>query len=88
VPTGRPAPAGRRAAVVCADRVQVGVTEKTARRRVHSLADSGVIQIAAVTDPRLLGYGAAALIGISATSAEPPSVTAERLLQIPRSTTS
>jgi DNA-binding Lrp family transcriptional regulator len=62
---------------------RVGVTEKTARRRVHSLADSGVIQIAAVTDPRLLGYGAAALIGISATSAEPPSVTAGRLLQIP-----
>lgn len=61
---------------------RVGVTEKTARRRVHSLADSGVIQIAAVTDPRLLGYGAAALIGISATSAEPPSVTAEHLLQI------
>jgi DNA-binding Lrp family transcriptional regulator len=61
----------------------VGVTEKTARRRVRTLAESGVIQIAAVTDPRLLGYGAAALIGISPTSAELPSATAERLLQIP-----
>jgi DNA-binding Lrp family transcriptional regulator len=62
---------------------RVGVTEKTARRRVRSLVDSGVIQIAAVTDPRLIGYGAAALIGISATSAEPLSATVEHLLQIP-----
>jgi DNA-binding Lrp family transcriptional regulator len=62
---------------------RVGITEKTARRRVRLLAESGVIQIAAVTDPRLLGYGAAALIGISPTSAEPPSATAGHLLAIP-----
>lgn len=43
---------------------ELGVTEKTARRRVQALVDGGVIQITAVTDPALLGYRAAALLGI------------------------
>lgn len=41
---------------------EVGVTEKTVRRRVRELIDDGVIRITAVTDPDVLGYGAAALL--------------------------
>src|SRR3954471_10506974 len=43
----------------------VGVTEKTARRRTHALLDAGVIHITAITDPRTLGYRSAALAGIT-----------------------
>jgi Lrp/AsnC family transcriptional regulator for asnA, asnC and gidA len=42
----------------------VEISEKTARRRVTALLESGVIEITAVTDPALLGYGAAALLGV------------------------
>jgi DNA-binding Lrp family transcriptional regulator len=42
----------------------VGVTEKTVRRRVQGLVDSGAIHITAVTDPRTLGYEFAALAGL------------------------
>ncbi len=42
----------------------VGVTEKTARRRVQGLLESGTIHITAVTDPRTLGYEFAALAGL------------------------
>jgi Lrp/AsnC family transcriptional regulator for asnA, asnC and gidA len=43
---------------------QVGVAEKTVRRRVRELREGGVIDITTVTDPQLLGYGAMALAGI------------------------
>jgi Lrp/AsnC family transcriptional regulator for asnA, asnC and gidA len=43
----------------------IGITEKTARRRLLSLIDDGVIVVTAVTNPALLGYRAAAMLGVS-----------------------
>jgi DNA-binding Lrp family transcriptional regulator len=43
---------------------EVGVTERTVRRRVNQLLTNGIVQITTVTDYELLGYGAAALVGI------------------------
>jgi len=43
---------------------EVGLSEAAVRRRVQRLKDSGVMQIVAITDPLLLGYGREALIGI------------------------
>jgi DNA-binding Lrp family transcriptional regulator len=43
---------------------ELGVTEKTIRRRVGDLLDGDVIQIGTVTQPELLGYHAMALVGI------------------------
>jgi Lrp/AsnC family transcriptional regulator for asnA, asnC and gidA len=43
----------------------LGVTEKTVRRHVERLRDSGLINIAIVADPRLLGYGSSALLGLT-----------------------
>jgi Lrp/AsnC family transcriptional regulator for asnA, asnC and gidA len=53
---------GRRAyGAIAAD---VGLSEAGVRRRVQRLKESGVMQIVAITDPGLLGYGREALIGI------------------------
>lgn len=43
---------------------EVGITEKTARKRVNELIKRDVIQITAVTDPELLGYRAIALVAV------------------------
>jgi Lrp/AsnC family transcriptional regulator for asnA, asnC and gidA len=51
----------------------VGITEKTARRRVADLRNSGRIDIVPVTDPRSLGYGAAALLGVTSDGSRPLS---------------
>src|SRR5580693_1421592 len=53
---------GRRAYGAIA--TEVGLSEAGVRRRVQRLKDSGVMQIVAITDPLLLGYGREALIGI------------------------
>jgi Lrp/AsnC family transcriptional regulator for asnA, asnC and gidA len=42
----------------------LGIAEKTVRRRVQELRDSGVIEITTVTDPELLGFEAMALVGV------------------------
>jgi Lrp/AsnC family transcriptional regulator for asnA, asnC and gidA len=60
----------------------VGVTEKTARRRVQSLLESGAIHITAVTDPRTLGYHAAALVGIGVDGSRPAAEVAASLTAI------
>jgi DNA-binding Lrp family transcriptional regulator len=44
---------------------RTGVTEKTARRKVSKLIDEAYIQVTAVTDPSLLGYGAMGLACIT-----------------------
>ncbi len=59
------------------------LTERTIRTRVRNLIDSGIIQIAAVTDPRALGYHSSALLGLTTDPAAPASGTAARLLSIP-----
>ena len=53
---------GRRAYGAIAE--EVGLSEAAVRRRVQRLKDSGVMQIVAITDPQLLGYGREALVGI------------------------
>lgn len=44
---------------------RLGVTERTARRKVAGLQSRGVVQIAAVTDPEVLGYSSMALLGLT-----------------------
>ena len=43
----------------------LGIPEKTARRRVHELVEDGVIHITTVSYPGLLGYEAMAMVGIT-----------------------
>ncbi|MGE0505092.1 MAG: Lrp/AsnC family transcriptional regulator [Solirubrobacterales bacterium] len=50
----------------------LGITEKTVARRVERLLADHVIEITTATDPSLLGYRAAALIGVSCDGAVPP----------------
>jgi len=61
---------------------ETGLAEKTVRNRVRKLLDAGIIQIAAVTDPRALGYRAAALLGITTDPVHPASEIALSLLRI------
>jgi len=42
----------------------VGLSEAAVRQRVQRLIDSGVMQIVAVTDPRVLGFNRQAMIGL------------------------
>lgn len=44
---------------------QVGVSEGTVRRRVSRLRDNDIMQIVAVVEPQYLGWGAAAMVGVS-----------------------
>jgi Lrp/AsnC family transcriptional regulator for asnA, asnC and gidA len=41
----------------------VGLSEAAVRQRVQRLVDSRVMQVVAVTDPRVLGFGRQAMIG-------------------------
>ncbi len=43
----------------------LGVPEKTVRRKVNQLLDDNVIQITAVADPALLGFPVMALVGLA-----------------------
>lgn len=60
----------------------LGVAEKTVRHRVRDLIEQGVIKITAVTDPAILGYGAAALLGLKTDPKVPASRIAEALKRI------
>lgn len=42
----------------------VGLSEAAVRQRVQRMVDSNVMQIVAVTDPRVLGFGRQAMIGL------------------------
>jgi Lrp/AsnC family transcriptional regulator for asnA, asnC and gidA len=46
---------------------EVGLSEAAVRQRVQRLQESGLMQIVAVTDPLRLGFGRAAMVGISIT---------------------
>ncbi len=59
-----------------------GLTERTVRSRTRHLLESEIIQIAAVTDPRALGYHSSALLGLVLDPAAPASETARKLLSI------
>jgi Lrp/AsnC family transcriptional regulator for asnA, asnC and gidA len=43
----------------------VGLSEAAVRQRVQRLIDSGVMQIVGVTDPKMVGFGRQAMIGLS-----------------------
>jgi len=43
----------------------VGLSEAAVRQRVQRLIDSGVMQIVGVTDPRMIGFGRQAMVGLS-----------------------
>jgi len=43
---------------------QVGLSEAAVRRRVQRMRETGVMEIVAITDPRELGFGREALVGI------------------------
>ena len=45
----------------------VGLSEAAVRQRVQRLIDGGVMQIVAVTDPRVMGYSRQAMIGVNVT---------------------
>lgn len=61
---------------------ETGLAEKTVRNRVRHLLDDGIIQIAAVTNPQVLGYRSSALLGITTDPAVPASDIALALLRI------
>lgn len=42
----------------------VGLSEGAVRQRVQRLVDGGVVQIVAVTDPRVLGFGRQAMVAL------------------------
>jgi Lrp/AsnC family transcriptional regulator for asnA, asnC and gidA len=58
----------------------VGISEAAVRQRVHRLIEAGVMQIVAVTDPRELGFGREAMIGICCSGNS--AATAEKLAKI------
>jgi Lrp/AsnC family transcriptional regulator for asnA, asnC and gidA len=60
----------------------LGIAEKTVRRRVRELRESGVIEITTVTDPDLLGYRAMALVGIELDGSKRTSEVASELAAI------
>ena len=43
----------------------VGLSEAAVRQRVQRLVDSGVVQIVGVTDPKMIGFGRQAMIGLT-----------------------
>jgi Lrp/AsnC family transcriptional regulator for asnA, asnC and gidA len=69
---------GRRSYSAIAE--SVGISEATVRQRVHRLVETGMMQIVAVTDPRQLGFGREAMIGICCTGDS--TATAEKLATI------
>jgi DNA-binding Lrp family transcriptional regulator len=60
----------------------VGIDEKTVRRRTAELREKGIIDITTVTDPALLDYGAIALCGLTVDISTPPSQVAAELARI------
>jgi len=43
----------------------VGLSEAAVRQRVQRLIDAGVVQIVGVTDPKMVGFGRQAMIGLT-----------------------
>jgi len=61
---------------------KVGVSEGTVRRRVTQLIDSGIMQIVGVVEPQFLGWGSAAMVGVSVEVGEIDSV-ADQIASFP-----
>jgi len=50
----------------------VGLSEAAVRQRVQRLTEAGIMQIVAVTDPLLLGFGRQAMVGVRVDGAIQP----------------
>jgi Lrp/AsnC family transcriptional regulator for asnA, asnC and gidA len=61
---------------------ELGISEGTVRRRVKRMAEGGVLQIVAVVEPQLLGWGAAGMIGVTVQVGQADAV-AHRIAQFP-----
>ncbi len=61
---------------------RLDISEATVRRRVQQLLDHGIMQIVAVVEPRFLGLGAAAMIGVRAEIGKVDDV-AEAIAKLP-----
>jgi len=57
---------------------ELGISEGTVRRRVKQLMDDGVLQIVAIVEPQLLGWNAAAMIGVTVQAGQVDGVTLRR----------
>jgi DNA-binding Lrp family transcriptional regulator len=71
---------GRRPYISLARELQS--TEKTVRRRVLELRDQGYLRITTVLDPRLLGFQAMALVGVTMEGGQPSSEIVATLAQL------
>ncbi|MBM4466879.1 MAG: Lrp/AsnC family transcriptional regulator [Chloroflexi bacterium] len=61
---------------------QLGISEGTVRRRVRQLMDDRVLQIVAIVEPQLLGWNAAAMIGVTIQAGQVDAV-AQQIAQFP-----
>lgn len=61
---------------------RLGLSEKTVRNRVASLLASDVIRIIALTDPRMLGFEAIAMLGLTTDPAVPATQVAAEIAAI------
>ncbi|MDT7711235.1 MAG: hypothetical protein QOG20_6842 [Pseudonocardiales bacterium] len=62
---------------------RLGVTERTARRKLAGLQDRAVLQITAVTDPEVLGYTSLALLGLTVGDGATTDELATRIVTLP-----
>ena len=61
---------------------ELGTTEGTVRRRVKQLSENGTMQVVAIVEPHHMGFGEAAMIGISVNPNLISSI-AEEIAQLP-----
>ncbi len=61
---------------------RLGISEGTVRRRVKQLMDDGVLQIVGIAEPQLLGWNAAAMIGVTVQAGQVNAV-AQQIAQFP-----
>ena len=61
---------------------KVDVSEGTVRRRVTQLIESGIMQIVGVVEPQYLGWGSAAMVGVSVEVGKTDEV-ADRIAEFP-----
>ncbi len=61
---------------------ELGVSEGTVRRRVKRLTESGMLQIVGVVEPKLLGWNAAGMVGVTVRAGQIDAV-AHQIAQFP-----
>mgnify|MGYP000703098103 CR=1 FL=1 len=61
---------------------ELNISEGTVRRRVKQLTDDGVLQVVAVVEPKVLGWNAAGMIGVTVQAGQIDDV-ARQIAQFP-----